>query len=263
MELFKNPGLNILVDVGGSGVRIAPFSNGQIGTVRTCHIRSRQELYAEIRRTAGDRKIAGIAFSVAGFVDTRKGCVLRSANASYLEGDLAGDAKTALSVSKVRVVNDGEAHARTLLLQDHVKFGAIHLALGTSVAFGVIGENGQVLQTASGENWDIGDMTMTTRSEHKEVWYLLGTHGLKELEDSGSENPYFHFGCRLGTLLTQLAVIFRPRTIGLSGGIVTAHAADLKRGILTDFHAPVCSEHPDIRLLTETNTVMLGLTTLL
>ena len=263
MGIFSNSSISILVDVGGSGIRIAPYSGGKIGVVTTCHSRSKQELFQEIRKAANGAPVTSIAFSVAGFVNAAKGQVLKSANASFLEGDLAGDARKALSARKVSVVNDGEAHARALLLQDNVQFGAIHLALGTAVAFGVIDANRNVLQTLGGENWDIGDMTMTTRSENKEVWYLLGTHGLRELENSLGEDAYLHFGCRLGTLLTQLAVIFRPRTIGLSGGIVTGHADVLRRGIRMDFHTPPFSGDIDIRLLTGKDTVMQGLTTLL
>ncbi|MBR2284410.1 MAG: hypothetical protein IJ874_08350 [Ruminococcus sp.] len=262
MSIFSK-NISILVDIGGSGARIAPYSNGQIGTIRKCSINSRETLFAEIRRTIGDNKVGNIAFSVAGFVNADKGVVLQSSNLPYLEGNLAEKAKITFNANKVRLVNDGEAHARSLFFQNNIRFGAIHLALGTAVAFGVINEKRKIVQTASGENWDIGRMVMNTRSNYKEVWQLLGTEGLKELERDLPDDCYKHYGRRLGTLLSQLAVIFRPYTIGLSGGIVNAHANDLNIGIMDTFREPAFSQNTEIRLIKEPDTVMLGLTTLL
>lgn len=262
MDLFRKK-VSILVDIGGSGARIAPYSDGQVGAIRRCSIHSRETLFAEMRRTIGDDKVENIAFSVAGFVNSEQGLVLRSANLPFLEGNLAEETKTAFHADQVRVVNDGEAHARSLFFEENIRFGAIHLALGTAVAFGVINEKREIVRTASGENWDIGGMVMNTRSDYKEVWQLLGTEGLKELERDLPDSCYQHYGRRLGTLLTQLAVIFRPCTIGLSGGIVQAHAEDLSSGIRDTFREPAFSHGTDICLIPEPNTVMLGLTTLL
>lgn len=150
-------------------------------------------------------------------------------------------------------MNDGEAHARTLLLPEQdVRFGAIHLALGTSVSFGVINEKREIVRTCGGENWDIGDLRIRTREEPYEVWYKLGSLGLTELEHNGDiPDPYLYYGNRLGNLLIDLSVIFRPRTIGLSGGIVYQHGDRIIEGVKEEwlaqkFERPVGGEPIDI-----------------
>ena len=186
-----------------------------------------------------------------------------SRNATYLEGPLASVLGREFPRAKVHIINDGEAHARALLRRDHVRFGAINLALGTSVAFGVIDEKRQVVRSCCGENWDIGDMILSTRASRKEVYWALGAEGLSELERGMPDEAYYQYGCRLGTFLNTLAVVFRPKTIGLSGGIVLNHGEEILRGVTNEFYPPVASEGVDIVLQTERETVMSGLATLL
>ncbi|MCR4646376.1 MAG: hypothetical protein K5695_13380 [Oscillospiraceae bacterium] len=263
MGMFSGAGFGVLVDLGGSGAKIAAYSGGKIGAVRRCSVSSEAELFAGIQKSAEGKTVTSLAFSVAGFVNAGEGSVLRSACYPFLEGELAAHAEKAFPRAKVRVVNDGEAHARSLLLQPDVRFGAIHLAFGTSVAFGVINEKKEVIQTVRGENWDIGCILLNTRASEKDVWWALGSNGLAELENTPGVDPYLHFGCRMGTLLNQLAVIFRPYTIGISGGIITAHAREIEQGVREELREPPFSEKPEIRFLPGQDTVMQGLTTLL
>lgn len=254
----------ILVDVGGSGTRTAVFDKGSIGCIKTCCPSSKEELISVIRQTAGGQHVSGIALSIAGFVNADTGRVIKSANASYLEGDLKGMLKVAFPYAKIRAVNDGEAHARSLLCQSPpVHLGAIHLALGTSLAFGVLNEKGEAVRTCSGENWDLGDIRLQTRAAMPEVYYALGSAGLRELEEKLGKGAYLQYGYRLGAFVTMLANIFRPRTVGFSGGIIVGHADEIRRGVEAELKAPVCSEKIMLRFLTEKETVMQGLTTLL
>ena len=263
MGIFSGAGFGVLVDLGGSGAKIATYSGGKIGAVRRCSVSSEAELFSGIQKSADGKTVTSLAFSVAGFVNTENGSVLKSACYPFLEGDLAAHARKAFPKAKVRVVNDGEAHARSLLLQPDIRFGAIHLAFGTSVAFGVINDKKEVVQTVRGENWDIGDLRLDTKASEKEVWWALGSNGLAELEKTMDGDPYLHFGYRMGSLLNRLAVIFRPYTIGISGGIITAHAREIERGVREEFREPPFSERPEIRFLPGQDTVMQGLTTLL
>ncbi len=256
---------NILVDIGGSGIKIADYSNGVIGRVeRYTGIDSYESFVGVIRRRSGKDHLRGIAISAAGFVNYEEGRIMKSSCAPYLEGEIVRKLKREFPLARIAIVNDGEAHARALLYPErNVRLGAIHLAFGTSVSFGVINSRGQIIRTCNGENWDIGDYILRTREKPYEVYYKLGAQGLRELEENLGNDPYYHFGLRAGGLLTNLAVIFRPRSIGLSGGIISSHGNRILDGIKDEFRQPVYSEPIEFVLLDSQKTVMEGLTTLL
>ncbi len=193
-----------------------------------------------------------------------EGRILNCKCAPYLEGEIVRRLNKEFPLTKIAAVNDGEAHARALLYpKRNVRLGAVHLAFGTSVSFGVINSKREIVRTCNGENWDIGDYMLRTREKPYEVWYKLGTDGLRELEDNLPDDPYYHFGLRAGGLLTNLAVIFRPRTIGISGGIISSHGGRILDGIRDEVRTPVHSEPIEFVMLDGEETVMEGLATLL
>ena len=59
-----------------------------------------------------------------------------------------------------------------------------------------------------------------------------------------------------------MAVIFRPRTIGLSGGIIRAHSAQIMKGVREEFCDPVIPHRIGniSQARDATNTVMLAAT---
>ena len=132
---------SILVDVGGSGVKLAEYSKGSILQQSHYSVDSYEKLVRIIKDKCNGEKLGTLAMSIAGFVNSDEGKVIMSRNASYLEGNLVRKLQRDFPGAKVNIVNDGEAHARSLLYHhNNVKFGAIHFAFGTSVAFGVINE---------------------------------------------------------------------------------------------------------------------------
>ena len=277
--------MKVLIDVGGSGVRFATCGilkkNIEIKQCKK-NIGSIEEFVRVIKKVSNGRHVEGIAISAAGFVDSKNGVVLQSNQARYLmvEGWLANRLKKDFPFSKVAVVNDGEAHARALIYRNAhvkpVKFGAIHVAFGTSVSFGVINEKGKIIRACNGGNWDIGNLELRTSEDEHEVWVILGRgdtdwrpkHGLEKLKSEKS-NPYLHFGWRAGSFLKNMATVFRPRSIGISGGIVEDHKNDIMQGIRDCFRDPVGwkeyeKESPvEFVVLDYSNAVMEGLTTLL
>lgn len=260
--------MKLLIDIGGSGIKMSNYSNGQIGSiVKYTDIKDYQQFISAIKRQCGNNPLSALAVSVAGFVDAEKGYVRMCKNADFLEGELVKKLKSDFKFIKVSVVNDGEAHARALLCAgDRIQFGAIHLAFGTSVSFCVIDQNKKIVRPCNGENWDIGDMKMITSNEGgNDVWNALGgEYGLAELEKKvDPKDPYHHYGCRVGNLLSNLAVIFRPRTIGLSGGIISAHMSEIRSGIDECYENPPYMEKPQFAYFPNENSVMKGLTTLL
>lgn len=121
----------------------------------------------------------------------------------------------------------------------------------------------EIVRTCNGENWDIGDFHLQTRQAPYEVYKKLGAEGLSELERNLPEDPYRHYGARLGQFLKSLAIIFRPSTIGLSGGIITSHGDTILEGVKDEFEVPSCSKEIEFKVLKSKYTVMEGLTTLL
>ena len=242
-----------LIDVGGSGIKAVVRRNGSFGGIRKFSADTYEGFAEKIREMCGAEAPRGIAVSVAGFVNAETGSILSSRCAPYLEGDIVKRLQTDFPFAEIVVLNDGEAHARTLLLPErNVRFGAIHLAFGTSVSFGVINEKKEIVRACGGENWDIGDLRLKTKDAPRAVWYKLGSSGLTELERNGDiEDPYLYFGNRLGNLLIDLSVLFRPRTIGLSGGIVAEHGDRIVEGVRDEWRAqgfvcPVNGEPIDI-----------------
>ncbi len=264
--------MSVLIDIGGSGIKMAEYSNCSIGEIRNYgKINTYEEFVEAIRERNGSARIKGVAISAAGFINAEEGKVTQCRCAPFMEGEIVRRLNKDFPLARIRIVNDGEAHARSLLLpENNVKFGAIHLALGTSVSFGVINEKKEIVRACNGENWDIGDYQLRTREAPYDVWYKLGTDGLSELENNNSlgGDAYRHYGLRLGGLLRNLTVIFRPRTIGLSGGIISSHGDEILDGVRQEwkdehFSAPVKSAEIEFKILNRDTTVMEGLTTLL
>ena len=170
----------VVVDIGGSGTRIGVSTGFGVADVRRHRVNSIEELCDAIANAVPT--VSGVALSVPGFVDGDSGRVLLCRVAPWLEGDLAGAIADRMGLpAKVKVVNDGEAHALALLKEPDVQFGACVVSLGTSVGFGVLDATGRVSRTLSGQNWDIGEMALRTSASNPHVWWALGQAGLDEL----------------------------------------------------------------------------------
>ena len=173
----------------------------------------------------------------------------------------------------MQIVNDGDAHVlalkETYVRKSGVsKFGAaVNLSLGTSVGFGVLDRDGNLLHTCQGHNWEIGNLRIDTREKNKDLCWALGSEGLKSLEDKKEvADPYVHYGHRLCNFLGgMLAPVFHPRIIGLSGGIVAGHREKIKEGIQRECeyrnYPALCNV--EIYLSPNKDSVMLGLSALL
>ena len=253
--------MNIVVDIGGSGTRIGKVEENRVVNQRKVTISSVDQLAKAIFEVAGNIKPDAVAVSTAGFVNSRYGYVRLSRIARWTEGKLADKLKRALRISNVIVMNDGEAHALSTLGDKRMLYGAISLSLGTSVGFGVLDENGHIMRTLSGENWDIGEMLLKTRATDKHVWWALGSQGLKELIVGMGNEGYTHYGYRLGFFLSQLSVIFMPRTITLSGGIAFTHWDKIQETTLSEMktNIPKYMKCPQIIVLSDKESALTGL----
>ena len=253
--------VNIVVDIGGSGTRIGKVENNHVINQRKATISSIGQLVKMILEVAGNCKPDAVAVSTAGFVNSRLGYVRLSRVARWAEGDLANKLKSALGISKVIVMNDGEAHALSTLSDNRMTYGAVCLSLGTSVGFGILDENRHIMRTLSGENWDVGEMWLKTRATDEHVWWSMGSQGLKELTTGMGSEGYAHYGYRLGFFLSQLSVIFMPRTIALSGGIIFAHWDKIQKTALSELRAdiPEYMACPQVLVLRDKESALTGL----
>jgi hypothetical protein len=260
----------IVVDIGGSGVKIGILDGDGVFGISRHNVTSVEQL-ADLIRCAAKGDVSAVGLSVAGFVNAAQGTVRRSAVAPWLEGDLARRLKTLLKTENVAIVNDGEAHALCLLRNPDIRFGAICLSFGTAVGFGIIGPDRKPVRTLSGENWDIGSILQQTRasipyeqarnffSGNKPndakhllpIWWLLGSNGFEQLVRDMGSNASGHFGYRLGYFLSQLTILFRPRTIGLTGGIIRNHwDGDMKRNTIAELRQNIClHDVPDVEVI--------------
>ena len=219
------------VDIGGSGCRAAWVdlrADGRhvVGAVhRLESVGSRAELSQAVTRSLGHVERLGI--STAGFVDSQAGVVTLCRVQPWLTGEVRARMEQCLTGARVAVVNDGEAHLLAHL-GESLLHPAICLSLGTSVGFGMTNDAGHVSRPRADLNWDIGAMRVRTRASSGDLWWALGSHGLAELQrDMGDAPGTHHYGIRLGGLIRDLSILFRPRTVILAGGIAARRADTL------------------------------------
>ncbi|WP_071286317.1 ROK family protein [Mycolicibacterium llatzerense] len=214
--------VSVVADIGGSGTRFATIRGGVLTDAGREAVSSYPQFLALLRsRCAAPRSVA---VSTARFVNSTTGQVRLSRAAPWAEGDLAGRLRRDLGCP-VAVMNDGEAHALAMRRTNGVRFGALAVALGTSVGIGVLGVDRRVIRPCSGENWDLGDLRLHSRAPDPSLWWALGSNGLHEMESvMGTDAAARHFGYRLGAFFVQLVIGFQPRTIVLSGGITVARS---------------------------------------
>lgn len=95
---------------------------------------------------------------------------------------------------------------------------------------------GNIVRPPDNMNFDLGEVTVPTRATNNQAWWVLGSHGLEELQnDMGHENGIKHFGYRLGAFLASLCSIFRPDTVVLSGGITESCWHLFQENLLREF----------------------------
>jgi predicted NBD/HSP70 family sugar kinase len=256
----------LVIDIGGSSTRLAFFTQEGLRKTHYVKIYSLRELFAAIKNLTSVIPEA-VAIAVPGLIRNKE--VLISQNAPWLIGNSAEIISRELNLrkDKIFIINDGEAHALALKTIPNIKFGAINFALGTGVGFGVLDVNGNILRSLSGDSFEIGCNQLVTRNPEKEAWILLGNEGLQEQRRKKDVNGYQYYGWRLGNFISQLALTFRPKTIGLSGGIVNLYWEHIKEG----FHEELSNrlepcKHfftiPEVVISNYENSALVGLCTL-
>lgn len=273
--------MKLLIDCGGSSVKIKRYVQGVLRHTYPFKPKSLDEFYKCIEDMAKDNIpsaepcVAGVAISLCGEYDYINEEVISCWAYPFLIGRLKDNLAERFKCSNIRIVNDGDAHAlalKSVYIQKGLSSAsAINLSLGTAVGFGILDWRGDLLHTCQGHNWEVGHWQCDTRASRKEQYWALGSQGLKSLEEEyGEPNAYIYYGQRLCHFLGRdLVPVFHPKIIGLSGGIVAAHFHEIEEGIRRECDMRGYCAHGapldgvDIYLSPEKDSVMRGLADLL
>lgn len=270
--------MKILIDVGGSGVKIKRYSQGRLQPETQRFKPTTFDEFCDAisqvateEESSTDSAVEGIAIALAGEYDYVDERVVSCWHYPFLTGCLRDNLVRRFNCRNVHVVNDGDAHALALKADYTQKGmalrGAINLSLGTAVGFGILDWKGDLIHTCRGHNWEVGNWQCDTREEHKDQYWALGSQGLKSLEDkNGSPDAYIYYGQRLCHFFAHdLVPVFHPPVIGLSGGIVAGHIQEIEEGIRRECEARHYCEDGgvlrdvEIHLSPDKDFVMLGL----
>lgn len=282
--------VKLLVDCGGSGIKIRRYVQGELRPdTHRFKPKSLEECYKSLEEMARGgnssiySRVTGIAISICGKYDYVNEKILTCYFYPFLVGRLKAKLKERFRCENVHIVNDGDAHVlalKSIYEQNGLRLSsAINLSLGTSVGFGILDPNGNLLHTRHGHNWEVSNWRCDTRASNKMLYWALGSNGLQALEKQhGSPKAFIYYGERLCHFLGHDLALnlnrnpasnFRPKTIGLSGGIVVAHYNDIEEGIRRECEKRgYCAsggplDGVDIYLSTERDSVMRGLVGLL
>jgi glucokinase len=259
--------INVIVDVGGTGTRLALSTSKGIQSMRHRNPDSLPSLINEIRELTNNIRPDALAMAVPCWVRNKQ--VVRCHTARWLEGDPAEiiGRELALRDDRIHLIHDGEAHALALAKHPNVRFGAIHFAVGTGTGLGVIGHDGNILRSLSGDSWEISDVRLITSAPEKEMWRFLSAPGFKEQQERTDTDGYREYGLLLGGLACQLSLILRPKTIGLSGGVIKYHWQRIKGGFFEELngrlgHLDHIMPVPEVIVLNDEDAALTGLATL-
>lgn len=236
----------VVADIGGSGTRIGSLSGSLVAGVHRAETDSLDDLAKAILEFAPEVEEVGL--SVPGVVDTANGRVEISRVAPWLEGDTADGLRDRLDCD-VHVLNDGTAHALAMLREPELELGAICLSVGTSVGFGAISHQGEILPSLTGLSWEVGDVVLRTGASQPAAWWALGKPGLTELQqERGEVAGLERFGLRLGAFARTLAAVFQAQTVGFSGGLVARYWRHLEHGVRSEIGTPLIGDRAPLLL---------------
>jgi predicted NBD/HSP70 family sugar kinase len=196
----------------------------RVAQTQELQVDSLEKLAAKIEEICGSLKVLAVA--VSGPVDYEKSVVLGSIFCPWIVGNLPKKLKALLGHNtKIILLNDGDAHALAMTGRNDIVFGAISIALGSAIGFGVINDKGELLRTLSGNNWELGhciiaDSPLDDFDYSSKAGYLFGTNGLSALKAKFSKHAYENYAELLANFLLELTFVFQPKTIYFTGGII-------------------------------------------
>jgi len=219
----------LAIDVGGSGVKRAwvevDGDSARLASAVELIKHPRWDRFGEWLASELEARPTALAVASAGLVDSATGVNHFSAIAGWRERPLRDELSLAFPEAHVAVLNDVEAH-----LYAHIggsRAPVMALAAGTSVGIAVSDSEGRIMRARSGYPLQFGAVRLGCNSVRDVFRSGLGRPGLVELQlRKGKVKGTRQFGQRMGDTLARYAVVFSPRTVVLSGGLI-AHNWDL------------------------------------
>ena len=242
-----------LFDIGGSSVKTVRFHNLQQAVLEnTFEVKHYNKPdWANFTNWLNNTELLDsdvIGISCAGFIEADKQIKMFRLG-GWRDKKLVDEIKLILPNAKVFLLNDAEAHL--IAHQGLYECPQMSISLGTSVGFAIADKNGNIVRTLADINFDIGAMTIPTKSSNNQVWWALGSNGLGELQNNlGKLEGIKHYGYRLGAFLVNICSIFRPKTVIISGGIVESCWNDFQSPMFSEFNhsKPDWLESPNIHI---------------
>jgi len=111
------------------------------------------------------------------------------------------------------------------------------ISLGTSLGFAIADKNGNIVRTLADINFDVGELSLSSKASNSHLWWALGSNGLGELQTNlGQTDGVKHYGYGLGSFLVNICSIFRPKSVVISGGITEKWGNDFQQLMFSEFN---------------------------
>lgn len=272
--------MKIAVDIGGSGVRFRSHCrnwDGYLISHTECFKPRSFDAFCEcidvmIKTSSGaDSQLEGMAISVCGEYDYTNEKLISCFHHRYLldTPKLKKSLINRFKCENIRILNDGDAHAWTLYNNYLRRSGesaaggnVVNLAIGTGVGFGVVRPDGNIEHDANGHNYEVWNW----KYNDKGVGPAIGTDGLKKLEEKydGGPEAFRYFGGRICRVLaTAIVPKFKPKIVGLSGGVIANHSFCIREGMEEERKRWHELDGVEFRYVTDENSVLSGMVGLL
>ena len=164
-------------DIGGSGVKTVQLDlNSDIKTIPQRKIEyHRNPDWTNFVIWAADKGLLDcnlIGISCAGFIENNQNIRLFRVG-NWINKPLAREIQSRKPSVKIHILNDAEAH-----LMAHYGMYAppcMNIALGTSLGFAISDQSGRIFRPPDNINFDIGELSISTRASISKVWWALGS----------------------------------------------------------------------------------------
>jgi predicted NBD/HSP70 family sugar kinase len=227
------------IDIGGTGVKTAAFRTEGAkvvadGPYEKLGVPPDWQAFEHWLSAKINLDADCVAVSCAGLVDSSTGRVRHCGVAGWVHRPLGENLRALCPGARVHVLNDAEAH-----LYAHVSEAPrplLVVAVGSALGLAMTDEDGRFVRTRGTLPIELGILRLATSASRKEAWWALGRPGFDELvTQRGEEGAVEQFGYRLGAFLAQMAGVFLPRSIVVSGGFAAHYWPRLRSPVEHEF----------------------------
>jgi ROK family len=208
----------LAIDIGGSGAKSAIFDDYQmVGKVmRTKAPNVDDALFGKWVADEFGNAFDAVALGIPGFIDVPREMVVYAFHPTWINSRPGDSVRAATGISNVILMNDAEAHAYS---SRHCPTPVLQFALGSGFGIAVLDADYRFVRPQHG-SFDVGRFKVGCDLSKSEVWYALSGKGLAELETRDSGRASESYARLLAEFAVGMIVMFQPKTLAFSGGIV-------------------------------------------